>query len=1050
MISEPSERASESGAEIRLATALKCDVVELTRLWRHLDPSDRLSIELSLKALVADVARRSHSFIHTWEGDGAALLFGYPTSEEDAPETAVRAALMLVEAVRSLKVANVPLEFRVGVSSGSLAIDPSSQSIVGLPFNIAERLKTIAEPGWVVVDDTIRRLSGEFFEWVDLGVRPAKGFEAGLRAWRVIGESRVTSRFQAQRAARALAEVVGRAEEVNELIERWRQASSGVGKTVFLTGEAGIGKSRLARNLVDHAVKDGAGCIEINCTPSARNSPLYPIASALRRLSQVDSAETESEKERLAERFLVDALGPTKADAIMPDFARLLELHRSPDPAGNSASVLREQLLSAVTTLIGGLADKNALLVLCEDCHWADDTTREALALVANQIAQKPAMLLVTARPAAESALGAKLLDASHKEIRLEPLPDWAAIQLVRSLASETLIDHEQLGDIVVRAEGVPLILAELTRSTLEGLSQGEVVGAPTERHGDIPNALRLIVEVRLERWKGYKPIIQAASVLGREFSATLLYELLPAKPSDASGVVSALVAGGWFMVGVPANDQLRFSHAIIRDAVYRTILRDDRREIHSRAADKLKNVRPPTGVALLETLAQHLFEATRFTELAEVRLSAAADAAARAAYVECDGHCEAGLQSLDKIAGTETNRELRFKLLLQRGVALTGRHGYASPVVEDAYRQAKAACGESGEAETLYPVMRGLTALNLVRGNLASGYELSLESRTIADRSARTEFRIDAMSVHCYAALYYRSLAECKSLILDTLKLYEEASGGTLKYPVPNDAKTAAIAILPTVEWLLGNAYEAEEAIAKGLKHVDRPDRDFDKAYFHGWAAGVRYTQRRFAASQEHAAIAAEIGERCGFREWLLTGRLLGLLAEAAQRPSLEALKDAVDVCAGLAAEGVGLNASWYLHGIARGFIVAGDNATAKIFVERAVETGKASSETRMNSDLLMCKAELEADPSVAAELLVRALGVADEQGSVTNSLRAAAALTLRSNELVELREFSQESIRLLDGLAPYPPDRDWIPARLGVLRRSLSKAHGSFLQKP
>ncbi|MDB5947894.1 MAG: hypothetical protein JWQ33_2920 [Ramlibacter sp.] len=312
-----------------------------------------------------------------------------------------------------------------------------------------------------------------------------------------------------------------------------------------------------------------------------------------------------------------------------------------------------------------------------------------------------------------------------------------------------------------------------------------------------------------------------------------------------------------------------------------------------------------------------------------------------------------------------------------------------------------------------------------------------------LAEQSGRPAFRIDAMSVHCYATLYFRDLRECRSWIMRCLALYREAGGENLSYPVPNDAATAALAILPTVEWLLGDSAATESAIQDGLRHVDRPNREFDKAYIHAWIAGVRFTQRRYAQSRDAAQKALEIGQRHGFREWYVTGFLIDRLAQAAMQPSPVALKEAYDTCMELAVQGVGLNASWYLWALARGYKVAGQDQIAAQLIEQGFLRAAASAETRMNAELLIAKAELAPDDAVAVELLQSALEMADGQGAVANSLRAAAALVTRISGEPAAADLARSTLELLEGQGDYPAQAGWMAQRLETLRQALKSSH-------
>ena len=343
-----------------------------------------------------------------------------------------------------------------------------------------------------------------------------------------------------------------------------------------------------------------------------------------------------------------------------------------------------------------------------------------------------------------------------------------------------------------------------------------------------------------------------------------------------------------------------------------------------------------------------------------------------------------------------------------------------------------------------LYPIMRGLATINLVRGNLAAAHDLSMQSLKLAEQSTRVEFRIDAMSVLCYTTLYYGRLKDCRAWIERCLQLYTAGGGEHLTYPVPQDAGTAAMAVLPTVAWLLGDPQVAEDAVHNGVAHVERLNRDFDKALMHAWIAGFRYTQRRYSETIKHAHIAAGIAQQHNFREWYATAALLTLLAQSALNSDLGAVGQASAACMEFAREGVGLNASYYLWGLARGYARAGDTQTAQHMLAEGFRRAAASGETRMNAELLILQAELEPDDVSAIRLLERGLDLAEEQGAVATALRAAAALALRSQGDARTKS-ARTTVDVLDGRSPYPTRRNWMQIQLVALKR----AHAPRLQR-
>jgi tetratricopeptide (TPR) repeat protein len=378
----------------------------------------------------------------------------------------------------------------------------------------------------------------------------------------------------------------------------------------------------------------------------------------------------------------------------------------------------------------------------------------------------------------------------------------------------------------------------------------------------------------------------------------------------------------------------------------------------------------------------------------------------------------------------------LHFRVLLQLGVAMTGRYGYSAPEAEDVYRRAHQVCGDRADAETLYPIIRGLAGANLLRGNHATAYDLSVQGLKLAEESGRPEFRIDALSMLCYTNLYFGRLGDCRGWIERCLELYQAEQGDRLTYPAPHDAGTAVLALLPTVAWLLGDSQAADQAICDGLAHVERLDRDFDRAFMHVWISGVRYTQRRYIEALEHAAILVEISQRHGYQLHLAQGTLLSLLSQSSISADPQALVKAREVCMALAREGVGLNAPYFLWGLALGYAKLGDSASAREMLAEGFRRAQATGETRMNAELLILQAEFEPGDE-ALPTLRRAFELAEEYGDVATALRANAALVLRSDRDRVQTEYAIATIAMLDGRQNYPANRDWMRQRLAVLQR-------------
>lgn len=1038
----PDEPAPHSpGAEVRYATVLKCDIVGSTRIKRGLDMDGQFAFKQGLEELIRRVAGPRHGHVERFEGDGALVLFGYPHAREDAAEDAVFMALDIVNEIHAATfLPNVQMQIRVGVASGPLAVvkepmDDRSEPVAGIVIDMAERLRAFAEPDRVIICDATRRLAGAYFEYDDLGEVPVKGFEEGVRAWRIGRPSSIASRFEAQRYDESRSEILGRADALSQLTSAWSDARKGNGRVVYLVGEAGIGKSRLAKATLDLASEENAAVLKLDCLPSTGNTPLFPVGVLLRRIADVTAAVPEHDRRALAGTFLRRFLADNEVPAALDYLAPLFGLQTATLPARHTPDQVRDQTTATVLRMLRAQAMQKPLALLCEDLHWSDDTTASLMHRVADEVRGLPILVIVTSRPETDHL--AKVANADV--IRLQPLDRDTSSVLVRSVAKTTTLPSDLVEKIVERCEGNPLLLEEVTRGSVEARSGGQALPIDAQRRGTVPTPLKLVVESRLGRRPELEPVVQAAAVLGREFSVGALEHMMSATPgSQVHQALSLFSRDGLFAPwDADSGDRAKFRHAMFRDAVDEMLMGDDRRRLHSDAADILRKHFSGTTDASAEVLAEHLRVAERFIESIKLRLEASADTAARGAYVETEGHCEAALQLVDKVEEIDQGRELQFDLLLRLGVARTGRHGYASPEAETVYRRALEVCGEGAEAAKLYPIIRGLATVNLVRGKLAVAYDLSLRGLELAELSGRPEFRIDAMSVLCYTTLYFGKLTDCRKWIERCLALYREEKGDQFTYPVPQDAATAALALLPTVAWLLGDAQSAEDAIRDGLAHVERLNRDFDRALMHAWIAGTRYTQRRYHQAEEHAMVAIGISKD-KYSDWAGTGALMMALAQAAREPAPEALAQATALCTAFASQGVGLNASYYLLGLARGHAQLAQAPVAHHLLGEASRSAEASEETRMNAEILLLKGELEPDADTAMSLLANALEIAEAQGALATSLRIVATMALRSGK-AHLAEAARDALEALDRGPPYPPQPDWMRARIDELRKSL-----------
>jgi tetratricopeptide (TPR) repeat protein len=791
-----------------------------------------------------------------------------------------------------------------------------------------------------------------------------------------------------------------------------------------------MGKSRLARTVLEWAKRDGAVALEIDCTPSTGNSPLLPLGVLFRRTARIGASMSESDKVNAASQLLADLLGAEKAQETLAYLAPLFGIESVPIPIDKTREQLRAATIGAIVDIVRARAQRGPLALLCEDLHWADDTTAQVVQTVGALVDEIALLFIVTRWPKPVAQVDLEGITAQFTTAPINPLADATAARLVRAVAGEGF-PADRVDEIVNRCGGVPLLLEEVTRSTLELANAGEAARTSHTSDSTVPPELQLVVESRLAQWPDLRGVIQAASVLGREFPVPALAAMVPEQADALPEALAQFTEHGLFEPHARPAERATFRHALIRDAVYETLVsRKDLHRLHSRAADALAKGYAGTPDASPEVLARHLREAHRLDEAIRIRLTGAESTFERGAYVEAMGHCQAVGLLLDEVGDQLSVRDDTIRWCVLRGMVESGVHGFSTESALLAYRDAERLLNDATGPELRYPVLRGLALAVLVRGELATAYRYSIDGYEQATRSTRIEHRIDAMSVLAYTTLYVDRLAECRTWIERCLELYDAEHGERFRYPVPQDAKTAALALLPTAAWLLGDAAGAEVAIQRGLQHVDSLGREFDKALLHAWAAGTRYTQRRYLEAIQHAGIAYTVSEAHKFQEWKGIGAMMALISQCALAPAPDAVQQAIMTAERFRALGIGLNRAYFLWGIARGHAVAGNRAAALATLDDALAAAKASEETRMHPEIWLLQAELADDAERRRQLRLDAYRLAQRHGAVANALRAAVAM-LADGESRPDAEWAGATLALLDGQAPAPAEA-WMPERL------------------
>lgn len=608
-------------AERRQLTVMFCDLVNSTVLSARLDPEDMRDVLRAYHNGCASVSKRFEGFVAKYMGDGVLVYFGYPHAHEDDAERAVRAGLVLVETIGATALplsVELKLQMRVGIATGLVVVGDligtgaaQEEAVVGETPNLAARLQGLAAPNSVVIAADTRRLTGGLFEYRDLGPSTLKGFADPVRAWQVVGPSTIESRFEALHAAGTTTPLIGRDEELDLLMRRWQQAKEGEGRVVLLSGEPGIGKSRVTEAIEERLSGEPHFRLRFFCSPYHGETALHPIVSQLEHAAGFERDDNAERRLAKLEAILAPSTKDTKqATALLAD---LLSIggDRYPPPNLNPQR-RKEETLEVLFAQAAGLAAHRPVLMIFEDVHWIDPISLELLELTVERIPSLRVLLVITLRPEFQSPWTG---DAHVTTLELNRLGRRHGAELVKRLTGNKQLPSAILDQITAHADGVPLFVEELTKAVLEsGLlsDAGDryVLTGPVPPLA-IPTTLHASLMARLDRLAPIREVAQIGAAIGREFSYELLAALVPLPESTLQEAVDRLVQSELvFRRGRPPGATYTFKHALIRDAAYATLLRSRRQELHARIAKVLEDRFPETVELHPEILAHHWSQA--------------------------------------------------------------------------------------------------------------------------------------------------------------------------------------------------------------------------------------------------------------------------------------------------------------------------------------------------------------------------------------------------------------------------------------------------------
>jgi class 3 adenylate cyclase/predicted ATPase len=813
----PSTARHSRPIERRQLTVLFCDLVGSTALSATRDPEDFGAIIAGYRRCIADTVARFDGFVARHHGDGAVVYFGYPHAHEDDAERAVHASLALVQAIAAMPTKE-NLSARIGVATGVALVGDMSDSaiseehgILGDTPNLAARLQSLAQPGAVIISGRTKTIAGPQFEYLDLGKVEIKGFAKPVAAWQVAGKTAVTSRSHALQSSDLLP-LTGRDEEMELLLRRWEQARSGEGQVVLLSGEAGIGKSRLTVALLERLTREPHIRLRCFCSPQHTDSTLYPVIGEMWRAARFAHDDSPQVKTDKLDALLAQSATPPQDAALFAELLSLPNDGRYP-PVEVEPQLRRQKTLKALSAQIEALARINPLLAIFEDAHWADPTSLELFARTVELAVNNRLLILVTFRP----EFTPPMVGRPHvTELALHRLAPRDIDLLIEGVAGSRSLPAGIRQDIIERTDGIPLFAEEMTKAVLdaEGESDAQRVcaGTPTPVVA-VPASLQASLMSRLDRLGPAKNVAQVGAAIGRQFPHMLLAAVVQKRKEELDSDLDRLIAAGLlFRHGTPPHANYLFKHALVQDAAYSTLLREPRRELHARIADILESQFPEIAESQPELLARHCTKADLIEKSARLWGKAGLRSQQRSALVEAAeqlGH------ALAQIATLPSTSELRREqIILQVALVNTLMHvkGYGAPETKAAVAQVRALIEQAerlgeppDDPSLLLSALFGQWIVNFMNFNGDVVRELAARFLALGEKEhAAVPLVIGHRTMGSTLALM-GDLVEARAHYDEALALYRPAEHRRLMTRFGQDLRVTCLAFRSMALWLLG-----------------------------------------------------------------------------------------------------------------------------------------------------------------------------------------------------------------------------------------------------
>ena len=997
-------------AERRQLTVMFCDLVDSTALSHQLDPEDLQHIVRRFLDASSQAIGRFEGYIARYMGDGMLVYFGYPHAHEDDAERAVHSGLAILDAVKALnrKKTNqgINIAARIGIATGQVVVGEligqetaKERLALGESPNLAARLQGLAKPNQLIIDPATKRLVGSQFGFGDHGIFSLKGFETPVQTWQVLSIGPSASRFEAHRSAQ-LVNFIGREDEVSLLYGRWREVVGGEGQALLLSGEAGIGKSKIIQILCDRIADEHHNIIRYQCSPYHTNTALYPAINYLRQAAGFASNDSSNAKLNKLNVMAVEAgVESQETVSLIADLLSIRGDHRNP-PSNVSSEKRKEMTLEALVHHVQSLAVRGSELFIVEDAHWIDPTTRDLLTRIIDHIQQIRVLLLITFRPNFKPVWS----EHSHvTSLTLSRLPRRHCTELVSAITRGKALPPEVQQAILAKTDGVPLYIEELTKNVLESGVLTEEAHAytlkATLKELSIPESLQASLLERLDRFAPIRGIVQAGAAIGREFSYALLQAIVKASDSQLRNGLELLVASGLiFQEGDPPAAKYLFKHALVQEAAYSTLLNKTRQLLHARIGKALESRFVERVKMEPELLAYHYEQAGLPAPAVGYWHLAARRAAERSANIEALNHFDRALHLLKELPKGQKRNTLELELLIARGAPLLSIKGYASDEMEHNYSRAKELSQDIGNPVQKFRAIWGLWVFYLVRGPLADALALAEDLLALANRERSSDLRVEAHRNVGTTCFWLGRFDEARTHLLTAMALYEPTQHRLHALLYGQDPGITSRIYLARTLWVLGEVEQAEKLALKAICMARELDHPFTLAFTLAFLSWVYSTFRNAGRTLELADEAIAISTQYSFELGLAWAKASQgwALAVNGQEEGVERL---ISGLSATRATGAGINNTATLALLAEIYLRNSRFGEGLATIEDALKTALTHGELFWKAELFRLKGELllgQSDQldSTAEQCFGEALEIARNQHAKMLELRAATSL--------------------------------------------------------